>query len=191
MLSLAAPLHSLRRQITAAARDQRGISAVEFALLLPLMITLYLGGVEVTQAVSIDRKLSMTARTVADLVAQGTTISNTEMTNILNAAKAVASPYPQAPLKVVVSSIKIDSNKVAKVAWSDATSNATKRQAGQTVTLPAGLDVADTYLIWAEVNYTYTPAIGYVITGPFGLADQIYMRPRLNDKVCREGVTCT
>ena len=33
-------------------RDKRGVSAVEFAMLLPLMVTLYLGGVEVSQAIA-------------------------------------------------------------------------------------------------------------------------------------------
>ena len=50
--------------------DERGISAVEFALLLPLMVTLYLGTVEVSQGVAIDRKVTLTARTVADLASQ-------------------------------------------------------------------------------------------------------------------------
>jgi len=40
-----------------------------------------------------------------------------------------------------------------------------------------------TSLIWAETQYTYTPTIGYVITGPMTLRDQIYMRPRLSDTV--------
>src|SRR5262249_34725949 len=62
----------LSRKLRRFARDKRGISAVEFAMLLPLMVTLYLGGVEVSQAVAIDRKVTLIARTVADLVAQVT-----------------------------------------------------------------------------------------------------------------------
>jgi hypothetical protein len=40
-------------------------------------------------------------------------------------------------------------------------------------------------LIWSEVQYNYTPVIGYVITGSMNLKDQIYMRPRLSDTVER------
>ena len=43
------------------ARDQRGVSAVEFALVAPLMITLYLGCVEISQGVGVDRKVTLTA----------------------------------------------------------------------------------------------------------------------------------
>ena len=70
------------------------------------------------------------------------------------------------------------------MAWSD-TLNGTQRAVGATVTLPAALNVASTTLIWSEVAYSYTPAIGYVITGTLNLSDQLYMRPRLSDTVTR------
>ena len=173
-----------RRPFRRFLRDKRGISAVEFAMLLPLMITLYLGGVEISQAVAIDRKVTLIARTLADLVAQATTVSNADMSNILNATTAIIVPYSDGKLKITVSSVTIDNNGVAKVTWSD-TKNGTARAVGSTVTLPAALNVANTSLIWAESQYAYTPTVGYIITGTKNLTDQIYMRPRLSDTVAR------
>ena len=172
------------RRLLRFGRDQRGVSAVEFALLLPLMITLYLGGVEVSQAISIDRKVSLTARTVADLVARSAGFTKAEMTNIFDASATVTAPYPAANIKVKVSQIRIKADGTSTIDWGEA-KNATKRNPGDTVSVPAGLKVAgkESYLIWAEVEYNYTPTIGYVITGTLSLADQIYMRPRLSDKV--------
>ncbi len=170
------------RTLRRLARDKRGVSAVEFAMLLPLMVALYLGGVEVSQAVAIDRKVTLIARTVADLIAQVTSVNATDMSNILAASTAVAAPYPDTKLKIVVSRVDIDASSVAKVIWSR-TKNGTARAANSTVTLPSALTVANTSLIWAETSYAYTPTIGYVITGTMTLKDQIYMRPRLSDKV--------
>ena len=164
--------------------DKRGISAVEFAMLLPLMMTLYLGGVEVSQAVAVDRKVTLIARSLGDLVAQATTVTNADMTNILNASTAIIVPYADNKLKITVSSVVIDAQGVAKIGWSD-TKNGTARAVGSTVTLPAALNTASTSLIWAETQYAYTPTIGYVITGTMNLKDQIYMRPRLSDTVTR------
>ena len=175
-----------RRPIRRLLRDKRGISAVEFAMLLPLMVTLYLGGVEVSQAVAIDRKVTLIARSLGDLVAQATNISNSDSSNILAATAAIIVPYSDSRLKITVSSVKIDNNGVAKVCWSD-TKNGTARAIGSTVTLPAALNTANTSLIWAESQYAYTPTIGYVITGTMNLKDQIYMRPRLSDTVTRDG----
>ena len=71
-------LTRLSRRAVSLRRDQRGVSAVEFAMLLPLMVTLYLGAVEISQGVAIHRKVTLTARTVADLASQVTSINNAD-----------------------------------------------------------------------------------------------------------------
>ena len=177
-------LTRLSRRITSLRRDQRGVSAVEFAMLLPLMVTLYLGAVEISQGVAIHRKVTLTARTVADLASQVTSINNADMTNMLNAASAVVAPFPASPLKVTVSAVTIDANGLAKVVWSDAR-NGTARAVNSTVSLPTALNIPNSQLIWSEVHYNYLPTIGYVVTGALNLFDQIYMRPRLSDTVNR------
>src|SRR3954471_13241674 len=171
-----------RRLLRRFRDDKRGVSAVEFAMLLPLMVTLYIGGVEVSSAIAVDRKVTLVARTLGDLVAQSTSVNATDMTNILNASSSVVQPYSPSLIQVTVSRVDIDANSVAKVVWSK-TLNGTARGANSTVTLPAALNTANTSLIWAESQYAYTPAIGYVITGTMTLKDQIYMRPRLSDTV--------
>lgn len=175
---------AIKRKLGGLAGDKRGVAAVEFAMLLPLMLSLYLGAVEVSQGIGADRKVTLTARTICDLVSQVSSIGNADMTNALNASAAVMAPFPTSNLKVTVSSVKIDATGKATVDWSD-TFNGTARAKGSTVTLPTALNVANTYLIWSEVQYTYKPVVGYVVTGTLTLKDQIYMRPRLSDSVAR------
>jgi Flp pilus assembly protein TadG len=181
-MTMVSAFSGLSKRLISLRRDQRGVSAVEFAMLLPLMVTLYLGAVEISQGVAIHRKVTLTTRTVADLASQTSSISGSEMTNLLNAAAAVVSPFEVGKLKVTVSQVVIDANGNAKIDWSE-TLNGTKRAKGSAVTLPNALKVADTNLVWSEVSYNYTPTIGYVVTGSMTLSDQIYMRPRLSDKV--------
>jgi Flp pilus assembly protein TadG len=180
--SFSAMFASLWRRLSGCAHDERCVSAVEFALLLPLMVTLYLGGVEVSQGLTIDRKVTLVARTVADLAAQAQKITSADMTNILDASTAVMLPYSTAKAKVTVSQVTIDSNGIATISWSES-KNGTKRAKGSSVTLPAALNIPSSSLIWSEVTYDYKPVIGYVITGTMALTDQIYMRPRLSDSV--------
>ena len=165
-------------------RDRRGISAVEFAMILPLMVTMYLGVVEVSRGVAIDRKVTLTTRTMGDLASRVTSINNTDMSSLLNAAAAVVSPYDVNQVKVVLSAVNIDATGVAKVAWSD-TLHGSARSVGSTVTVPTALNVPNTQLIWSEVAYNYAPTFGYVLTGNMTLADQLYMRPRLSDTITR------
>src|SRR3954452_6823386 len=127
------PFSRCSQAFASFARDRRGVSAVEFAMLLPLMITLYLGSVEISEGVGIDRKVTLTSRTVGDLASQVSSISNSDMTNLLNAASAVVVPYDLSKLKVTVSEVTIDANGAATIIWSD-TLNGTKRTVGSTVT---------------------------------------------------------
>jgi Flp pilus assembly protein TadG len=167
------------KRLIRLAKDEGGVSAVEFAMILPLMVTLYLGGVEVSQGVAIDRKVTLVARTVADLTSQTASVTTKDVTDILDASGAVLAPYPTSNAKVTVASIKIDANKAMTMEWSQS------KPAGSVTmpTIPPDLVVANTYLIWGEATYTYKPVVGYVLTGTLNLKDQIFMRPRLSDKV--------
>jgi Flp pilus assembly protein TadG len=166
------------------ARDKGGMSVVEFGMLLPIMLSVYFGLIEVSQGIAVDRKVTLTTRTIADLSSQVQSIDNAAMTNILNATAAVVAPYDASKLKVVVSAVTIDNTGTARVAWSD-TLNGTKRAVNSTVTVPTALRINNTTLIWSEVTYDYTPTVGHAITGTLVLSDQLYMRPRLSDTVTR------
>jgi Flp pilus assembly protein TadG len=162
--------------------NEEGVSAVEFAILLPLMLTLYLGAVEVSQAVGVDRKVTLTSHTVADLASRATSIPSSDMSNILGASSSVIAPYDSTQLKVTVSQVNIDGNGNATVGWS-CTKGGTAHSVGAAVSVPTALKVANTSLIWGEAAYTYKPVIGYVVTGTLNLSDQIYMRPRLTNSI--------
>jgi Flp pilus assembly protein TadG len=164
------------------ARDRRGVSAVEFALVAPLLIALYLGCVEISDGVSADRKVTLTAAALANLAAQVTTITTADMTNILDASSAIIAPYSTGNLAITVSCLKIDDNKNATVKWS-ATRNGVARAVGSPYTFDnsaLALDVAKSQLILAEVTYAYKPIFGYTITGTLTLSDHMFMSPRIS-----------
>ena len=76
--------------------------------------------------------------------------------------------------------------------WS-AARNGTARAVGSSYTFDtanAALDVANSQLILAEVNYAYTPIIGYTITGTLTLSDHMFMSPRISAPTYN-GVACT
>lgn len=173
--------------------DERGVSAVEFALILPVMMVLYLGGVEVSKGISVNRKVTLAARTLSDLVAQVAKVTAADISNVLSAGEAVSWPFNDGNLKLRVSNVEVDALGVAKIKWSRAR-NWTPRADNDVLTgvddVPAGVKVPGkvTYLIWSEVEYFYKPAVGggvYAIIGENGIKlwDEIYMRPRLSETV--------
>jgi Flp pilus assembly protein TadG len=178
---------SILGRIRRIARDQRGVSAVEFALLAPVMVGLYLGCVEISEGVSADRKVSLTAAALANLTAQGQTLTTTDMSNILDASGAIIVPFSASLLKMTVTCLKIDANKNVTVKWS-VTRNGTADSGSMTI--PSALAVANSWLILAKTSYAYTPVVGYTITGTLTLSDQMYMSPRISAPTYN-GVACT
>lgn len=158
-------------------RAKSGVAALEFALMLPLVLLGFLGASEVSSAVQVSQKVSQTASTVADLVAQATTISNADETNIFAAANAITFPYPSAGETIVISSVVDNGGGMGRVIWSDA-QNGAARAVGSTVPLPAGVITAGGSAILAEVRYSYTPPTAYVITGAINMQSQFFSRPR-------------
>lgn len=158
-------------------QDCRGVAAVEFAVIVPVMLTLFFGMVEFSNGVAVDRKVTLVARTLSDLTSQSISVSDLDLTNFTSAAKAILTPYTPTPLESTITELYVDpTSLVARVQWSKGTS---PRSTSSTVTIPTQLKVAGTYLIFTEVKYRYTPAVGYIMasTGVL-LTDVAYTRPR-------------
>lgn len=161
-----------------------GTSSVEFALLLPVMLTIYFGAVEISNALIADRKLNKTGNAVADLVAQAVVVDDTLMDDIFDASTTIMAPYGSASLSVVVASVVADENNDTTIDWSDAY-NGTAYVPGSAFTLPPGLTSAGTSVIVAEASYTYTSLIGEFFTGGITFSNQYFLRPRRTSAVGR------
>jgi len=182
-------LPSLRSLACRFREDRSGVALVEFAFVLPIMLTLYLGCIAVTIGVSTDRKLSLLTHSVADLVAQDDTVMSTETDDIFLAAKAIMLPNSVDPstIGMRVQSVRIKADRTACVEWSVAPAGLLPARAvNQDVTalVPNDIRVADTTLIWAETQYNYRPIVGGDVVGSLiELTSQNFMRPRLTDAV--------
>jgi Flp pilus assembly protein TadG len=183
--------------------DSRGLAAVEFAFILPLMLVMLFGTIEVSSGVAVDRKVTLIARTLSDLTSQAAPdplvknanyapVNDTYLQNVFTASIAILKPYDALPTRVQLSEIYVDTQGVAKIQWSKAAiipSNTDTQAtlanstwtAGATVTnvIPVALLVKQTYLIFSEVSYDYTPVgIGYFLKNHLTLKDVAYSRPR-------------
>lgn len=163
-------------------RDTRGMAVTEFAIVLPFLILLYVGGYQLTDAISAYRKVTMSARTVADLTTQYTSVSNTDLDTILAASRQVLAPYDIQDAKLVVSQISVDGTGAAKVSWSRGL-NTDALEPGANYTLPTTVKQNNTSLIVASIKYTYTPDFASVIIGTIPLREDIIMSPRASSTV--------
>jgi Flp pilus assembly protein TadG len=178
--------------------DRRGIAAIEFAMLVPIMLVLFFGTVEFSVGVAANRKVSLMAQTLSDLTSRSISVSDTDISNFFAAGTGIMTPYVAPTYNATSSQISelwIDpSTGNARVQWSKATGTGYVALAvGSTVTLPTtnggdlvvrdttGAIVAGQYLIYTQVKFLYQPVVNYKIGGTaptFTLTDVAYTRPR-------------
>lgn len=160
-----APSLRLRRLAARFVAARAGVAAIEFAFVLPVMLLLFIGMSQVTVALSMDRKVTLLARTAADLVGRVGTITAAEVDGIMQAASVVLEPYDDSEVSIVLSSVVVEDPDgaggpdplAASVCWSRANANGTGRTAGDEVPIPPGFDQDGMSFILAEVRMPYRP----------------------------------
>ena len=161
-------------------RDRRGVSAIEFAMIAPLLILIYVAVAESGNALTVYRRTSTVAATASDLTAQVKAVSTADLQDIVAASASILTPYDPAPLKIVISSVVADNNNDGKVAWSYA-NKGTGRAVNSAYTIPAGLTEPGTSVVVAEITYGFTPLLDLTqifSPGAFDIARTFYTRPR-------------
>lgn len=171
-----------RSCLTRFRGDDRGLALVEFACVLPVLLLMYLSGYQLTDALSCNRKVTIAARAVADLTTQNATLTNAQITTILNVSSKVLAPYNVSNATVRVTEFVTDKNGNTTVYWSHDLSGG-GRTPGSAFTLPANIKVNSSYIVLSEVSYSYKPPINFKIVGPLTLGDTVYMNPRVSASV--------
>ena len=183
--------------------NQSGVAAIEFVLLVPIMLGLYFMLNETSNGLRAARKTTMVARIMADLATRPSNLSDADKNDIFASAGPILSPFPANKGSYRLTSIRFDATGKGFVDWSEvngsgigsAHARCTPTETRPTqpglvpLSVPAGLKVANTSVVLAEALVKYTPIVGYNITGEINLKDQLYMRPRTTDFVTRNGIT--
>ena len=180
--------------------DSRGTAAVEFAMLLPIMITLFFGTVETSMALLARADVSLMASTTADLIAQASQVQTADISNAYNAAGTILYPYydpsqtgsakPSIRITSVIYDTTTTSLSSGKIAWTctqtgSGTLSPTTRAVGDTVTfgpplIPSSQDLmtANGSVLIAEIAYSYASPTGKVITGAMNFTNNFVTKPR-------------
>lgn len=164
------------------ARDTRAVAAIEFAFVAPVLIIMYFGLAELTQAMIAQRRVNHSGSAVGDLVAQSSSVSPSDISDIFTVGQAIVAPFPTGPLEMRVSSVTADASNKSTVDWSEG-SGMTALAKGSTITMPANAISANQSLIVSEVQYTFTSPVNYFITSPINFTNTFYLRPRISNQV--------
>jgi Flp pilus assembly protein TadG len=164
-----------------------GTALIEFAFIMPALLVIYLGGYQASQAVSVYRKTADTTVELANVAAQYTTMSASDVSTVMNASAQVMYPYSTSTLAIVLSEIATDNTGAAKVVWSVPNSNGVALIQGSSVQLPSGMAQPNNYYILVNTSYNYTPWANFGFSTPVNMKSQLYMLPRQSASITYTG----
>ena len=190
----------IRSHLARLGRDRKGVAAIEFAFVAPVLLITYFMTMEVSQGLEVSKKTGRIAIIVGDLVTQQQSLNKEDLDAIMRIGEAVIQPYNRSKPSIYVTAIEITDENVpkAKVAWSrklvgGAASN--HLSVGTTITsVPKALMIRGSFLIQSESKLEYTPVVVWSAGdgASFGMksafdkldmSDQYFLRPRMSQKV--------
>lgn len=182
---------SIRRKLGRLSRDRKGASAIEFAFLAPVLISLYVGSFEVTEAYNAAGKVLKAAGTVADVVSRQPSVDTAFLSQMVDTAEATIAPHSFDGLTLKITGVTIDSAGNAKVLWSWNQSGGTPYTKGSAVTVPDDMRTPSSFLIHAEVSVPHTLLL-FLSSSGGGLSQDVrtiklsrdfFYRQRLNNDI--------
>jgi Flp pilus assembly protein TadG len=201
LLSVSGPLRIALHKSRTFVLCQRGIAAVEFGLIVPIMLMMFIGTVELSQAITVDRRVSQVASSTADLVARQKTLTSTTMDSFMEIITQLMSPYSATPMKITVSNVyaTVAAPTAYKVCWvyqynTGADTSLTAGGTYPSTGLPAGIVQGGTSVVVVDVSYAYTPVVmfhgatarlgggTYVGTG-YTFTEKFFLKPRLSASI--------
>jgi Flp pilus assembly protein TadG len=164
-------------RLLTSAKDRAGNVLVEFALLMPILATIFFGLFEGSQAILAYMKLVAATQTIADLITQQQSVDSTDMDNFNTAGQLVMSPYPTGTFGYAATSVVFDINSgTATLGWSE-TRNASPL--GNWSALAAGYGQKGESVVIVQGNYGYNSVLSYVLPATINMSQIAFSRPRL------------
>jgi len=184
-------LNALMRLNWRFRKDKRGVAAVEFALVAPILILAYLGMAELTLGLMAARRTEHLASTIGDLASQSDNLAQSDITDLFSIGSSMLPPFPAgSALKIRLSEVMMNSSNQAIVQWSQNqnwtgtpyVANVTPIPQITTTQLAQGQ-----YEIMTEVEYDYVSPIGNFLPGTTKMTYTFYHHPRNGTQVTHIG----
>lgn len=159
-------------------RDRRGVAAVEFALIAPILILIYMGMAEVTMALMADRRAGHATAVVADLIAQDTLTTSDEIDDIFAIAEEILTPFSASGMKIRATAVQADAAGVPKVLWSHGKGFSAYAKGATVSNLPEDFLEPHDVIVLSEMTYTFDSAVKYALPNAMEFDQRYMLRPR-------------
>jgi len=173
-------------------QDVQGFAAVEFAMIVPVLIVMLMGAVETSDALTVSGRMINISGSVADMAARCTTLTTGDLRDMMSISGSLLGHYSPQDLYVEVVDVQADANDNLTVAWSYDSGHSSPLAAGSSYSgLSPGLVPVNGELIVATATYNYSSPMGHFIHGRVKLTHTSYNSPRVGPIQFPSATKCT
>lgn len=166
----------IRSLLNRFRRCREGVAAVEFALTAPILSIVLMGTIELSNYMTVVRKVDTAAHTAANLIAQETDLSTAELSTLFQASRHVVHPLDDTLLTLGASSVRFDDTDGTP--FEDWSGDYNSGDVANPTTAATGMGAAGESVIIVSASFAYTPAFNMVLKGPFTVTETAIARPR-------------
>ena len=166
------------------SRDERGVSAIEFVLIFPILVGMLAGTVDIGQALTVSRKMNQVAATLGDLTSQKGAWTATDIDAIIMGSATIIEPFDKSDLKIDLAILDVDASLATKVNWARGyNKTALAKNSASPVTIPTNIAQSGVQLIAVKATYSLTTPFSKLLRPVTGVTTYNYqktyiMRPR-------------
>lgn len=178
------PLVDWRRRAQGFRRDTCGVAAIEFAIIFPLMLIVYVGLVDVSNLISANRRVTLTANTLGDLVTQSPgEVTSAQIEGFFAAASPIMEPFPADSIALELYAFTKSSGSIS-LAWQRKNSESSCDAAPTPDAKMESLMTEDNDVIVSRTCYTWKPILGVLLGIEQTTARaELMLRPRQSARI--------
>ncbi len=184
----------IRTSIKTFVRDQRGVAAVEFGMIAPIMVLMLIGTVELSESYTVDRRVTQIVTSTADLVGRKRSVTTSQLRGMTQIVAQLMRPYDPDPVKITILDVYADPDDAGqtKVCWSYNYNGGTRNLAQDSpYELPKDIVRGNENVIVVEAEYLYHPPVfQHFMSDPSLLKKRFFLKPRLSNSIEYNGRIC-
>ena len=175
----------MKSRLAQFVKETRALGAVEFALIVPFMLLVWVGTVELAELHLATRKVTVAAQIAADLIAQEKSVTESQLEDVVAAVNAIMVPYPTISIGYDLVSVEADTDGNLSIGWRFTQGTASTGIGGIPPQAPPLLTENDSVIV-AVISYQHQPLFDIGIVTEIvdvNISEEAYSRPRKVSKI--------
>ena len=166
-------------------RDSDGSAAVEASFIIPILIVLFFGTMDMGRAVMTNQKTIKASQVAADLITREIQVSDSDVTEAIDAATLSLQPYDDDNLEFDIISVRFLEDSTPEIVWRETTPGMTA--INDVIARVTPIAAPGSGVVVVVARYEYEPIVAGLVLDSIPMEEVAFARGRRSEVVCRDG----